>query len=89
MHFFGATLEDISEGQTCFVAEVWVAHQFLEEGLSDWLSGVGPQPLRSSVPGHHLTVHILSGLPVASRKEKMGIPAVSAVPVGVFLLFNW
>lgn len=60
-------VEDISECQTGLVAQLWVAQQFLEEGLSDWLSGVHPQPLGSSVPGHHLTVQILSGLPVGSR----------------------
>lgn len=78
-------MEDISEGQTGFVAEVRVGHQFLKEGLSDWLSGVDPQPLRSSVPGHHLTVHILSGLPVGSSKQDAG-----TVPVSPFLfLISW
>lgn len=63
-------MEDISEGQTSFVAEVWVAHQFLEKGLSDRLSGADPEPLRSSVPRHHLTVHILGVLPVKSRQKQ-------------------
>lgn len=63
-------LEDIGEGQTGFVAEVGVSHQFLEERLSDWLSGVNPQPLRSGVPGYHLAVDISSGLPVGQRKLK-------------------
>lgn len=63
-------LEDISEGQTGFVAEVRVSHQFLEERLSDRLSGVNPQPLRSSVPGYHLAVDISSGLPVGQSKLK-------------------
>lgn len=62
-------MEDIGEGQTGFVAEVWLVFQFLEQRLSDWLSGADPQPLRSSVSGNHLTVHILSGLPVESRKQ--------------------
>lgn len=60
-------VEDISEGQTSFVAEVWVPRQFLEKGLSDGLPGVDPQPLWSSVPGYHLTVHVLGGLPVEPR----------------------
>lgn len=78
-------MEDISEGQTGFVAEVRVGHQFLKEGLSDWLSGVDPQPLRSRVPGHHLTVHILRGLPVGSSKQDAG-----TVPVSPFLfLISW
>lgn len=63
-------LEDIGEGQTGFVVEVGVSHQFLEERLSDWLSGVNPQPLRSGVPGYHLAVDISSGLPVEQRKLK-------------------
>lgn len=63
-------MEDISEGQTSFVAEVWVAHQFLEKGLSDGLSGADPEPLRSSAPRYHLTVHILGGLPVKSRQTQ-------------------
>lgn len=60
-------MEDIGEGQTSFVAEIWVAHQLLEEGLSDRFSGAGPEPLRSSVPGYDLTVHILGGLPVQTK----------------------
>lgn len=60
-------MEDIGEGQTGFVAEFWVAHQFLEEGLPDGLSGAGPELLRSSVPGYDLTVHILDGLPVQTK----------------------
>lgn len=63
-------MEDISEGQTRFVAEVWVAQQFLEKGLSDGLSGADPEPLRSSVPGYYLTVHILGGLPVQPGQKK-------------------
>lgn len=52
------------------MAEVWVAHQVLEKGLSDRLSGADPEPLRSSVPRYHLTVHILGGLPVKSRQKQ-------------------
>lgn len=75
-------MEDIGEGQTGFVAELWVAHQFLEKGLSDWLSGVGPQPLGGSVPGNHLAVYILSGLPVASREKQNKTKLLS-------VLFQW
>lgn len=69
--------EDISEGQTSFVAEVWVAPQLLEKGLSDGLSGVDPEPLGGSVPRYHLTVHILGGLPVKDKKTSpVGISAI-------------
>lgn len=52
------------------MAEVCVAHQFLEKGLSDRLSGANPKPLRSTVPRYHLAVHILGGLPVKSRQKQ-------------------
>lgn len=68
-------MEDISEGQTGFVAELRLPHQLLEERLPDWLSGVDPQPFRSGIPRNHLTVHILSGLP----GKRAGSAAVSAV----------
>lgn len=57
-------VEDISEGQAGSVAELWVAHQVLEERLSYWLSGVSPQPLWCSIPRNHLTVQVLGGLSV-------------------------
>lgn len=73
-------MEDISEGQTSFVAEVWVAPQFLEKGLSEGLSGADPEPLGSSVPGYHLAVHILGGLPVKAQSNggsPVGISVIS------------
>lgn len=51
------------------MAEVWVAPQFLEKWLSDGLSGADPEPLGSSVPRYHLTVHILGGLPVRDKND--------------------
>lgn len=53
------------------MAEVWVAHQFLEKGLSDGLSGTDPELLRSRVPRYHLTVHILGGLPAESESNRV------------------
>lgn len=66
--FRNAVVQDISEGQTGFVAEIGVARQLLEEGLPDGFSGVHPQPLRSGVPSHHLAIHVFSGLPVGDTE---------------------
>lgn len=59
----GGSVEDISEGLTGFEAQVGVSQQLLQQRLSDRFPGVGPEPLRSRVPGDHLAVHVLGGLP--------------------------
>lgn len=49
------------------MAQIRVANKLLEEGLSDGLARVQPQPLGSGVARHHLPVDVLCRLPAESR----------------------
>lgn len=68
--FFLWHAEDICKGQAGFLAELRVAHQLLEERLSDGFSGVSPEPFRSSIPRNHLAVHIFDGLSVGWNEQE-------------------